>query len=178
MYITYLYFLASLRSPYYLFSKTIIQAKLILHENCGKTSVPYQTEGNRSTQSIETLRLYKDHFTEGKNYCYPCTSNYDSIIQKPKICNLIVLCKLSRYILTSLYSSSRETLKKFNSSVLDVCSVMLQRVAANILNKQSRTADKGWTSSLGVGPTTPHRKDFSIVTKCFKVPRTWTDYLV
>ena len=25
------------------------------------------------------------------------------------------------------------------------------RVAANILNKQSRTADKGWCSSLGVG---------------------------
>ena len=24
------------------------------------------------------------------------------------------------------------------------------RVAANILNKQSRTADKGWSSSLGV----------------------------
>jgi hypothetical protein len=24
-------------------------------------------------------------------------------------------------------------------------------VAANILNKQSRTADKGWSSSLGVG---------------------------
>jgi hypothetical protein len=25
------------------------------------------------------------------------------------------------------------------------------RVAANILNKQSRTADKGWYSSLGIG---------------------------
>jgi hypothetical protein len=25
------------------------------------------------------------------------------------------------------------------------------RIAANILNKQSRTADKGWSSSLGVG---------------------------
>jgi hypothetical protein len=25
------------------------------------------------------------------------------------------------------------------------------RVAANMLNKQSRTADKGWSSSLGVG---------------------------
>jgi hypothetical protein len=25
------------------------------------------------------------------------------------------------------------------------------KVAANILNKQSRTADKGWSSSLGVG---------------------------
>ena len=25
------------------------------------------------------------------------------------------------------------------------------RVSANILNKQSRTADKGWSSSLGVG---------------------------
>jgi hypothetical protein len=34
------------------------------------------------------------------------------------------------------------------------------RVAANILNKQSRAADKGWSSSLGlgVGLTTPHRK--------------------
>jgi hypothetical protein len=34
------------------------------------------------------------------------------------------------------------------------------RVAANILNKQSRTADKGWSSSLGIGRglTTPHRK--------------------
>jgi hypothetical protein len=28
-----------------------------------------------------------------------------------------------------------------------------------------------------VGPTTPHRKNFSVVTKCFKVPRTWTDSL-
>jgi hypothetical protein len=34
------------------------------------------------------------------------------------------------------------------------------RVTANILNKQSRTADKGWPSSLGVGRglTTPHRE--------------------
>jgi hypothetical protein len=33
------------------------------------------------------------------------------------------------------------------------------RVAANILNKQSRTAAKGWSSSLGFGRglTTPHR---------------------
>jgi len=27
----------------------------------------------------------------------------------------------------------------------------VQRVAANILNKQSRMADKGWSSCLGVG---------------------------
>jgi len=27
----------------------------------------------------------------------------------------------------------------------------IRRVAANILNKQSRTADEGWSSSLGVG---------------------------
>jgi hypothetical protein len=32
---------------------------------------------------------------------------------------------------------------------LEIC-----RVTANILNKKSRTADKG----LGEGPTTPHRK--------------------
>jgi hypothetical protein len=29
--------------------------------------------------------------------------------------------------------------------------LQIWRVAANILNKQSRTADKGWSSSLGVG---------------------------
>jgi hypothetical protein len=29
--------------------------------------------------------------------------------------------------------------------------LQLRRVAANILNKQSRTADKGWSSSLVVG---------------------------
>jgi hypothetical protein len=41
----------------------------------------------------------------------------------------------------------------------------------NILNKQSRTDDKGWSSSLGlgVGPTTPHRKNVLLlrnVSKC------------
>jgi hypothetical protein len=39
------------------------------------------------------------------------------------------------------------------------------REAANILNKQSRTADKGWTSTLGVGLTTPHRKKYENVHK-------------
>jgi hypothetical protein len=29
--------------------------------------------------------------------------------------------------------------------------LQIRRVAANILNKQSRTADKRWTSDLGVG---------------------------
>jgi hypothetical protein len=29
--------------------------------------------------------------------------------------------------------------------------LQIWRVATNILNKQSRTADKGWSSSLGVG---------------------------
>jgi hypothetical protein len=50
--------------------------------------------------------------------------------------------------------------------------LQIRRVAANILNKQSRTADKG----LNVGLTTPHRKN-ELVTKCHKGPRTWTDSL-
>jgi hypothetical protein len=39
-------------------------------------------------------------------------------------------------------------------------SLKIWRVAANILNKQYRTADKGWSSSLvvGRGVTTPHLK--------------------
>ena len=54
------------------------------------------------------------------------------------------------------------------------------RLAANILNKQSRTADKGWSSSLEIGRGTTN---FSImktgrVTKHKLVPRTWTDPLV
>jgi hypothetical protein len=35
-------------------------------------------------------------------------------------------------------------------------SLQFWRVAANMFNKQSWTADKGWSSSLGL--TTPHRK--------------------
>jgi hypothetical protein len=44
--------------------------------------------------------------------------------------------------------------------------LQLWREAANILNKQSRTADKGWSSSfgLGVGLTIPHRKKLA----CFE----------
>jgi hypothetical protein len=30
-------------------------------------------------------------------------------------------------------------------------SLQIWRIAANILNKQSRTADSGWSSNLGVG---------------------------
>jgi hypothetical protein len=45
--------------------------------------------------------------------------------------------------------------------------LQIWRVAAYILNKQSRTADKGWSSSLGD----------KLVTKIHKKPRTWTDSL-
>jgi hypothetical protein len=39
-------------------------------------------------------------------------------------------------------------------------SLQIWRVVANILNKQSRTTDRGWLSSLGVGRgvNNPHRK--------------------
>jgi len=35
--------------------------------------------------------------------------------------------------------------------VADGGTASVKEVAANILNKQSRTADEGWPSSLGVG---------------------------
>jgi hypothetical protein len=56
--------------------------------------------------------------------------------------------------------------------------LQILRVAANILNKESRTADKGWFSSLGfgVGLTTARRKN-KLFTKDHKKPRTWTDSL-
>jgi hypothetical protein len=57
-------------------------------------------------------------------------------------------------------------------------SLQFWRVAANILNKQSRTADKRWSSSLGlgVGLTTPHCK-YKLVTKDHKKPPNWKNSL-
>jgi hypothetical protein len=57
---------------------------------------------------------------------------------------------------------------------------MRMRVTVTILNNQPRTAEKGWSSSLGVGVglTTPHgKKIMCYESQCFKVPRTWTDSL-
>jgi hypothetical protein len=50
--------------------------------------------------------------------------------------------------------------------------LQIWRIAANILNKQSRTADSGWSSILGVGRglTTPHRRTI-FVTKYYTQPR-------
>ena len=51
------------------------------------------------------------------------------------------------------------------------------KVAVNVLNMQSRTADKGWSSSLvvGRGANNPSPQK-CIVTKCScRKPRTWTD---
>jgi hypothetical protein len=53
-------------------------------------------------------------------------------------------------------------------------SLQFWRVAANILNKQSWTADKGWSSSLGVGRggLTPLNVKNKLLTKDHKKPRT------
>jgi hypothetical protein len=50
------------------------------------------------------------------------------------------------------------------------------RVAASILNKRSRAANKGWSSSLRVGLSTLHSKN-KFVTTCYKGPGTWEDSL-
>jgi hypothetical protein len=56
--------------------------------------------------------------------------------------------------------------------------LQIWKVAENILNKLSRTADRGWSSSLGVGRlTTPHRKKIQSLTKYTLEPRTRTDSL-
>jgi hypothetical protein len=51
------------------------------------------------------------------------------------------------------------------------------RVAVNILNKQSRTADGGWSSSLGVGRRTnnPPPLNLSFVTNHHREPRARRD---
>ena len=52
------------------------------------------------------------------------------------------------------------------------------RIAANILNNQSRTADKGWSYSLGIGRNANNSSLFKMyfVTKYSQTkPRSWTD---
>jgi len=54
------------------------------------------------------------------------------------------------------------------------------RAAANILNKQSRSGDKVWSSNIGVerGANNSLSQKFSLVTKRIHFPRTWTDPVV
>jgi hypothetical protein len=51
--------------------------------------------------------------------------------------------------------------------------LQIWRVAANISVKQSRTAHKGWSSSLGlgVGLTTPHLKEIILIRNVRQVLR-------
>jgi hypothetical protein len=57
--------------------------------------------------------------------------------------------------------------------------LQLWRLAANILNKQPRTNNKGWSSSLGLGLelTTLHLKKKKFVTRISVDPQTCTDSL-
>jgi hypothetical protein len=57
------------------------------------------------------------------------------------------------------------------------------RVAANILNKQSQTADKGWYFSLGGDGfgevlSTPYRKNISLLRNIHRPILAWTDTVV
>ena len=55
------------------------------------------------------------------------------------------------------------------------------RVAANILNKQSRTADKRWSTSFGVGlgaNNSSTQKRFTLRNVHTERTRLWTDVLV
>ena len=57
----------------------------------------------------------------------------------------------------------------------------IYRVAANILNKQSQTADKKWSYSFGTGrgANNAFPSKMYLATKCsYRKPRTWTNSLV
>jgi hypothetical protein len=49
------------------------------------------------------------------------------------------------------------------------------RVAANILNNQSRTADKEWSPRLEIGRGA--NSSSPLITKCYTGSRNWTDSL-
>lgn len=62
------------------------------------------------------------------------------------------------------HTATLTAVKKLQVTYLDTVSGwgQIQRVGANVLNKHSRTANKGWSSREGL--TTRRRKDY--VTKC------------
>jgi hypothetical protein len=54
--------------------------------------------------------------------------------------------------------------------------LQIWRVADNILNKQSRTPDKGLSSSLGIGRRANcYTVKIQLATKCYTGPRNWTE---
>jgi hypothetical protein len=57
--------------------------------------------------------------------------------------------------------------------------LQIWRIAVNMLNKQSWTADSGWSSSLGVvqGANNPPLLNSILVTNHYAQPRNRTDYL-
>jgi hypothetical protein len=57
--------------------------------------------------------------------------------------------------------------------------LQISRMAANIFNKQSRTADMRWSSTSGLGREATHSSTLKrkLVTKCRKGPGTETDSL-
>jgi len=54
------------------------------------------------------------------------------------------------YNLIFRFLSRTQEDKTFWTEAFHKCNLLLRRVAANILNQQSWTANKGWHSSLGV----------------------------
>jgi hypothetical protein len=60
------------------------------------------------------------------------------------------------------------------SVVVDVGDgLQIWTIEANILNKQSRTADKEWSSSVGGGRGANSSSQKKKIMKCYTVPRTW-----
>jgi len=52
--------------------------------------------------------------------------------------------------------------------------LQMWRVAANILDKQCRAAEKGWPSTLGITPHSKKKKKL-LIGKCHTEPRNWTE---
>ena len=107
-------------------------------------------------------------------YCYRCPFRLELRTQQRS-----VICERSDFSATPL--------RKFKTSESGSLSPWHcaspgygWRVAANILNKQSRTADKGWSSSLGIGrgvnSSSPWKHKH--VTNHTQRPRNRTDPLV
>ena len=106
--------------------------------------------------------MYRENYiVQGKLYCARiiilCRDN--NIVQGELCCvERIILCRENYTVQGELYCAGRIILSRENYIVHGelYCARRIERpplwrVAANKLNKQSWTADKGWSSSLGVG---------------------------
>jgi hypothetical protein len=126
-------------------------------------------DSNSSLKSLASFELCVQHRTDSfpdrhQRFGETCCLRLQSLgvwLESEDVSWLLHKESLSDFRFSWRYHDMTTLCRLVNRFGKSETNIWIERVAANILNKRSRTADKGWSSSLGVGLKTPHRKTYA-----------------